>query len=358
MIRPVYVDINIKYLQNNFNLIKKLCPLRKIWLVVKANAYGHGIKNIYPFIYYLTDGFAVISIEEGLLLRKLGFKKPILLLSGYFDLDELKLCYKFNFTVVIHSYWQINILKQITSFNKIDVYLKLNNIFLNRLGFNIKNLKKSYLLLKSLNIINSISLMCHLYNDNYDYLLIYNEIKRLNLFFSALSFFSSSKLIWDFNNINTSWVRIGILLYGISPNKNLNIFHYGFKPVMSFKSKIISIRKIKLGQFVGYNNSYCTNTNRLIAILPCGYADGYPRQSFCRNPVLVDNYLKSKILGSIYMDMMTIDLYKYINVKIGSYVELWGENICIDYIAELAGTISYHLICSINHLRVNFRLVL
>ncbi len=360
--RPIYVNINIENLRKNFFILKKICFLKKIWLVVKANAYGHGINNIYLVLNKLVDGFAVLDINEALYLRNLGFIKPILLLEGFFDLEELKICVEYNITVVVHSQWQISLLKK-TFFNKfINIYIKFNND-LNRLGFNINKLYNNLIILKKINYIKSISLILHLSKSNmYDsylnYYFNYKKLINLNFKFKNITVFNSSGIMWHLNNIYTNWVRIGILLYGASPTGNFNdICIYGFNPVMSFKSKIIAIQKIKLGESIGYNNSYYSDCNRLIGIVACGYADGYPRQISNFAPILIDGYFKSRVLGNIFMDMMTVDLYDNLNIKIGSEVELWGKYISIDRIAKLSNTINYHLMCSINRNRVNFNLV-
>ncbi len=362
MVRPIFCSLNINNLRNNLFLIRKFSGFRKIWFVIKGNAYGHGIKNIYNYIYNDVDGFAVVTLNEALCLRNLGFKKYILLLEGFFDLDDIKLCIELNLIIVLHSIWQIKLLLDnvnIFGNKKIDIYLKFNND-LNRLGFNYKKIKFLFYLLKKKFFINTISLMFHLSrsskNDSkYYYFNNYNKLIKIN--FYNISVFSSSGLIWHVNNIYTNWLRVGILLYGSSPTGDFNdIKKYGFKPVMSFYSKLICINKINYGQGVGYNHSYiCNYKKRLVGVVACGYADGYLRQLSNKSFVLVNNLIKSRVIGYISMDMMMIDLSYNYNIKIGSIVELWGENLHIDSVAKKANTISYHLMCSINHDRVFFK---
>ncbi len=358
MIRPIFCFLNIYNLKNNLFLINNLSLNNKVWIVLKGNAYGHGIKNIYKYIYKKVDGFAIVSLKEAILLRNLGFKKDILLLEGFFDLEDIKLCFKLNLTVVIHSNWQIKLLNSIIYNNKkINIYLKFNND-LNRLGFSLKEIYKIFNKLKYNKFIKFISLIFHLAKSGQDdsknnYLDNYLRLKCLN--FKYISIFSSSGLIWHINNIYTDWVRIGILLYGVSPTDNFNdIKKYGFKPVMNFFSKIICIRKISCGKGIGYNHSFIAYKNMLIGIVACGYADGYPRNLSNKSFVLINGYIKAKIIGFISMDMMIIDLLNNKNIKIGSYVELWGENIYINNVAKLCNTISYELMCSINSKRVSF----
>ncbi len=356
MNRPIYKILNIKNLKNNFFLIRKLSKNKNIWLVIKGDAYGHGIKNIYTILGNYIDGFAVLSIDEALYLRNIGWSKSILLLEGIFDFQEIKLCLKYNFIIVIHSYWQINLLKKIVNYSKkIDVYLKLNGN-LNRLGFHSYKIKNIFNILKSIKIIRYLSLIIHitLLNKNSDIFFLNKKyIKIFNLNFKNISISSSLGLIWGINDIYSNWIRIGILLYGISPTGNMcDILNYGFKPVMSFKSKIICIRSVNKNEFIGYSNGFYSVKKRLIGVVACGYADGYPRQLSNRYYVLVNNILKAQILGYISMDIMIIDLSNNCNINIGDEVELWGENLYVDDIAKVANTIGYDLISGINKDRV------
>ncbi len=358
MIRPIFNIINISNLRNNFLLIRKLSLNKKVWIVIKSNAYGNGIENIYKILsIYNIDGFAVLTIDEAICLRDLGYKNSILLLEGYFDLEELKLCFELNITVVIHSYWQIKLLKKINVNKKINVYLKLNSD-LNRLGFNFLNFKRIFYILKFIFIIKNISLMIHLskYKKNIYFDDFYKNI--FNFKFKNISIYSSSSLIWNIKMLKTNWVRIGILLYGSSPTGNfIDISKYGFKPVVTFQSKIIDIKIVKKGQFIGYNNSFYSNKDRIIGIVSCGYADGYPRCLSNNFFVLINYKFKAKILGYISMDIMIVDLLdNYFGIKIGDDVELWGENLHIDYVAKFANTVSYQLMCSVNFNRVKFLL--
>lgn len=356
MNRPIYKILNVKNLKNNFFLIRKLSKNKNIWLVVKGNAYGHGIKNIYNILGKYVDGFSVLSIDEALYLRNIGWNKSILLLEGIFSFKEIKLCLKYNFSIVVHSYWQIDLLKKVVNFSKkIHVYLKINSN-LNRLGFYNYEINNVLIILKSIKIIKYLSLIVHmtLLKKNSDiYSLNKKYINIFNLNFKNISISNSLGLIWGINDIYSNWIRIGILLYGLSPTGNIcDILDYGFKPVMSFKSKIICIKYINKNEFIGYNSSFYSVKKRLIGIVSCGYADGYPRQLSNRYYVLVNNFLKAQILGYISMDMMVIDLLNNNNINIGDEVELWGENLYVDDVAKVANTISYDLVSGINKDRV------
>ncbi|QJC28440.1 alanine racemase [Enterobacteriaceae endosymbiont of Plateumaris consimilis] len=357
MTRPIFAVINTNALKHNLQLIKNITSKSKIWSVIKADAYGHGIKNVWKSLIQ-TDGFAVLTLDEAILLRKYGCNKPILLLEGIFHLKDLDIIYKYNFTITIHSYWQLNMLILNKPKYPIDIYIKINS-GMNRLGFNIKNISKIIDIIKIIKIKN-ITFMAHFANTSYkNYKVINNIINTINnniintinnniIKYNFLrSFANSAAILWH-PQTYYDWVRPGIILYGASPTGNWNdIKKNKIIPVMTLNSEIISIQKLLPGNTVGYNDVYHTNKYRRIGIIACGYADGYPRNISNNTPILVDGHV-TKILGDISMDMIAVDLINIPNANIGSKVELWGENIKIDDIAQSANTIGYEIMCSLS----------
>jgi alanine racemase len=141
-------------------------------------------------------------------------------------------------------------------------------------------------------------------------------------------------------------IRPGIMLYGISPfNDRTGVMH-GLRPVMTLETKLIAIHNVKVGQTVGYDGRYVCNKDTRIGIIAIGYGDGYPRNAPDGTPVLL-NGKKASIAGSISMDMISIDLTKHLEAKIGDKVILWGEDLPIEEVAIATGTIPYELITSL-----------
>ncbi|QJC33521.1 alanine racemase [Enterobacteriaceae endosymbiont of Donacia provostii] len=349
--RPITVIINTNALKNNLKIIKNITLNSKIWSVLKSDAYGHGIKNIYPFINDNSDGFAVLTLDEAIYLRTKGCNKPILLLEGFFSEKELFLIYKYYLTITIHSKWQINALIKYRSYCPINIYIKINS-GMNRLGFDTKKILKIINFIKNNINVSKISLMTHFSEATINSYMIKKQItkikksiKNYNTF--SCSFANSAALLWHkYSHYN--WIRTGIILYGASPTgKWKDIKDKKIQPVMTLKSKIISIQKIYPGDIVGYNCGYYSNQKRRIGIIACGYADGYPRNINDKTFVFIKG-IKTKILGTVSMDMIAIDLLNIPKAKIGSSVELWGNNIKIDDVAKSANTIGYELMCSVS----------
>ncbi|QJC33928.1 alanine racemase [Enterobacteriaceae endosymbiont of Donacia cinerea] len=352
MIRPICAIINTNALKNNLKVIKNIAHKSKIWAVLKADAYGHGIKNIFPFIKNDTDGFAVLTLDEAIFLRENGYNKPILLLEGFFNKEELYLIYKYFLTITLHSKWQLNNLIKYKSKYPLNIYIKINS-GMNRLGFSVKNIIKIINIIKNQINVYKITLMTHFAdaskNSNFIKKQINNIKKNIRNYYNfSCSFANSAAILWH-SYSHYDWIRTGIILYGASPTGNWkDISKKNIKPVMTLKSKIISIQKISSGEIIGYNNGQCcTNKKHIIGIIACGYADGYPRNINNKTYVLVKG-MKTLILGNISMDMIAVDLTNIKTAKVGSSVELWGENIKIDDVAKSSNTIGYELMCSVS----------
>ena len=162
--------------------------------------------------------------------------------------------------------------------------------------------------------------------------------------FEQLSIANSAGLI-NFKNSQADQVRPGIMLYGISPIADKSASELGLKPVMTFKSKLISVKQLPAGSAVGYGSTYSLEVNSRIGVVACGYGDGYPRHAPSGTLVLVNGFYVP-IIGRVSMDMITIDLGE-LPAQVGDEVILWGEDNPIEEVAASAGTIAYELCCGI-----------
>ncbi|MEX9624503.1 alanine racemase, partial [Proteus mirabilis] len=144
-----------------------------------------------------------------------------------------------------------------------------------------------------------------------------------------------------------SWVRPGIILYGVSPSGVWqDIADFDLQPVMTFNSEVLAIQSVKKGEQIGYGSRYTAQRDMRIAVVACGYADGYPRHAPDGTPVIVKGH-KTQLVGRISMDMLTIDVTDLPDVEHGSPVELWGNQLPVDEVALACGTIGYELLCAI-----------
>ncbi|MBM7345033.1 alanine racemase [Pantoea coffeiphila] len=347
MPRPIYAEINTANIKSNFEIIRGVNSGQKMWSVVKANAYGHGISNIWRHL-NSTDGFALLDLNEALLLRKEGWTGKILLLEGFFEHTDLEIIDEHQLTFAVHSDWQIDALRNYHFANKVDVYLKVNS-GMNRLGFTPFEIGNVLNKLRRIPYINSVTLMSHFANADtregvIEPMMTIDNLHTPENVEHCLA--NSAALLWH-RDTHRNWVRPGIILYGASPSGNwADIADTGLKPVMSLKSKIIAIQHLKKGDAVGYGGNFRATNNQTIGVVACGYADGYFRTSREGTPVLVDG-VRTGLVGRVSMDMLTVDLTSCPSACINSDVELWGEHLPVDVVANAAGTIGYELLTAL-----------
>lgn len=351
MPRPIVALIDIAAMQHNLVVAKTQVPTAKTWAVLKANAYGHGLgRGLRGFAQ--ADGLALIEIEAAVRLRELGWDKPILLLEGFFDFSDLAVINTYRLEFAVHCNEQIDMLERAQSpfAAPLHVHLKMNS-GMNRLGFQHHAFRAAYARLRAMPAVGKITLMTHLANaddaDNSTFPLM-AQVRRFRAAAEGLEAeinLSNSAADLLHPEIQTDWVRPGIMLYGATPGGK-SAAEFGLMPAMTLKSEIIGTQDIEVGDAVGYGSSFCADKPMKIGVVACGYADGYPRQAPNGTPVIVDG-VKTRVVGRVSMDMITVDLTGVPGARIGSSVILWGQGLPIDEVAQAAGTVGYELMCAL-----------
>lgn len=345
--RPLKVFVDQASLRHNFAIVKQLAPKSKIMSVVKANGYGHGLINVAQGLSE-SDGFAVLNLNEAIDLREHGFEQDILLLEGAFESYEISIAAKMRFNLVVHNLHQLQMIEKLKLNHPIDIHFKINT-GMNRLGFNPKEAKDILKSMEKTSYFKSITLMTHFATADesrgvdwqFD---VFNEIA--NDFDFSRSVANSASII-NFKNTHLDWVRPGIMLYGASPIVGRKSSALNLKPAMYLKSKIIALQNLSKDDSVGYGETFKAKNDMRIAVVACGYADGYPRHAPSGTPVYVEGK-KTSTVGRVSMDMLYIDVTDIPHASISSDVELWGENIPVDDVAEKAGTVGYELLCAMS----------
>ncbi len=348
MTRPISATIDLQAISHNLRQVRQQAAHTKIWSVVKADAYGHGLKRIWQALASGTDGFALLNIEDALWLRQAGWRGPILLLEGFFDAQELALCHEYGLTTSVHSDWQLAMLAASSGKKPVNVYLKTNS-GMNRLGFRPEQVNAVWQQLDSLTQVGEITLMAHFARADQpggidDAMVCINQAAEgLDI---PRSLANSAAVLWC-PEAHYDWVRPGIVLYGASPSSHpKDIAPFGLQPAMTVNSRIIAIQHLNAGDTVGYGCRYRATKKQRIGIVAAGYADGYPRTATDATPIWVDGVMTT-LAGAVSMDMLAVDLTPCPHADIGSPVELWGRNVLVDDVARAAGTIGYELMCAL-----------
>lgn len=363
--RPIKALIPIQNLRHNLTRVKDNAPMSKIWAIVKANAYGHTLKAACEG-FSGADGFGLLDLGQARLLREFGWRGPILMLEGFFHQDQLDEFVSLKADLVIHSQHQVKLLlswyESLSSSGKdaaikrLPIWLKMNS-GMNRLGLAVDSYREIYHQLHGIGF--QVHHLTHFANAD--------ELgqdptvdAQLELFQDTIqgldgqkSVANSAAILWHRHTL-LDWCRPGIMLYGASPSgKFEDIQHAGLKPGMLLRSEVIAIQEIDAGQRVGYGGRYRATAPKKIAVIACGYADGYPRHAPDGTPVWVgvgDDLNAGglcALAGRVSMDMITVDVTALDGVRVGSPVELWGEYVHIDHVAKASGTVGYELMCAL-----------
>jgi alanine racemase len=354
MPRPIRATVSAGALAHNLLVARAYAGPAKLWAVLKANAYGHGLERAARALEG-ADGFAVLDFQEAARLRVAGVARPILMLEGFFKPVDLPLLAKYALTPVIHNAEQVALLKSAELGGEIDVYLKANS-GMNRLGFTVDGLRAAYNTVRMHRQVRSVTLMSHFADADgasgvKAQLGWLEEMARPieGLAHAPRSLANSAALV-RFPETRCDWVRPGIMLYGCSPfggmSASQTAAQLGLQPAMTLGSELIATQTLQPGERIGYGFSYEAVGEMAIGVVACGYADGYPRHAPTGTPVLV-NGKRTRTVGRVSMDMICVDISDIPEAYIGTPVTLWGEGLSADEVAAAAGTVSYELLCAL-----------
>ncbi len=346
--RPIHAQINISALKHNLSVVRSYTSDTKIMVIVKADAYGHGLLHIASALKN-ADGFAMLELDAAICLRNAGYQQPILLLEGFFSVAEIKLFKQYQLSAVIHNEVQLEMLA-LSKQHEIDVFIKINT-GMNRLGFTPEKFPYVLQSLASNSNIGNISLMTHFANadDPVKNETVQKQWQCFNTTTSGLNLprsLANSAAIIRHPKTHADWVRPGIMLYGASPFTDKTAAELNLHPVMTVTSRLIAIQNLTAGDKVGYGGLFQATRPMRIGIVAAGYADGYPRHALTNTPILVKDQL-TRTLGHASMDMLAVDLSTVKNAQLGDSVTLWGEGLPVNEVARATATISYELLCAL-----------
>ncbi len=358
MPRPILATIHTTALRHNMARLRAAAPDAKVWAVVKANAYGHGIERAFEGL-RAADGFALLDFDEAQRVRALGWRGPILLLEGCFEPRDLELCSRLGLWHTVHCEEQIDWLAAHKTHEPHRIFLKMNS-GMNRLGFKPSSYRSAWTRLNALSQVEEISLITHFSDADAKrfgkdgiahQVAVFNEVTQDLPGERSLSN-SAASLRYSADDLRTDWIRPGIAQYGSSTDyPEHNAAHWDLQPAMTLYSKIIATQDLAAGDSVGYGSSFVADKPMRIGIVACGYADGYPRIAGTGTPILVGG-IRTRTVGRVSMDMITVDLSNVPAAGVGSEVTLWGRSsggavLSIDEVAACAQTVGYELMCAL-----------
>ena len=289
-------------------------------------------------------------LEEAVALREGGCRHRIVLLEGAQDAAELDEAARLALEPFVHEERQIALLERLGPAHKLRVWLKIDS-GMHRLGFPPGDAAGAARRLAACAAVQApIGLATHLARaDEKESAATEAQIRCFAEATAGLSgerSLANSAGLAAWPQARADWVRPGIMLYGISPFAGSTGAKFGLKPVMRFATRVIALRVVRPGDCVGYGGTWTAQRPSRIAVAAAGYGDGYPRAAANGTPVAV-NSGHAALAGRPSMDMLTIDVTDVPGVAVGDDVELWGESVPVERVAEHAGTIAYELTCRI-----------
>ncbi len=352
MPRPIRATIDLGALKHNLAVARQHAdqgaagPAR-LFAVIKANAYGHGMLPVAQALAGLTDGFALLDLSEAAKLREAGIREPILLLEGFFQPEDLEAVAELGIIPAVHRLEQLEAIEAAGLPVKLPVFIKFNS-GMHRLGFTAQTWPAAQAFLARSRAIGPVTYMTHFAEADGERGVDW-QLERFRAWTAGwqgeVSLANSAALL-RYKEAVQGWARPGILLYGGSPFAEVSAEELGLKPVMTLESEILAVQDVAPGERVGYGGIFEATRPSRIGIVACGYADGYPRHAPPGTPILVDGR-PTVTAGRVSMDMLFCDLTDLPQAGVGSPVTLWGKGLSADAVAAAAGTISYELFCAL-----------
>jgi len=347
--------IDLAALRHNLARARAVAHNSRVMAVIKANAYGHGLLRAARALSE-ADSLAVARVGEGVALREAGIHRPVVVLEGCFDGDELEQAAAHRLELMVHHAEQIRLLQQHEISEPLRIWLKIDT-GMHRLGIPPEAAIEAHRQLSALpSVAAPPRLMTHLANgDDLGDSTTEQQCRQMASIVSPLegevSIANSAGLLgWP--ESHADWVRPGIMLYGVSPFLSGRAADHDLQPVMSLQSRLIAVNHYRKGDAVGYGGTWVCPEDMAVGVATVGYGDGYPRHAPSGTPVLV-NGRRVPLVGRVSMDMISVDLRSQPDAGVGDPVLLWGRGLPVEEIAEAAATIPYQLLCGVTG-RVDF----
>ncbi len=363
MERGPIAEIDLSAIAHNFKTAKKITGTSTVIAVVKADGYGHGAVEVSRRL--VKEGASYLAVaytSEAIALRRAGIKAPIIVL---FDKNNIEDYFKYTLIPVVHDVKTAQRFSKEAKARKHNVNLHIKvDTGMGRLGFNMEDIEKGMSAIDKINFISVSGLMSHFSDaDLSDRSYALMQIDRFNKARNVLAKKAQSVLCHMANSaavitLPESYfdaVRPGLMLYGCSPIQPSAISRQlsaNLKPAMTVRTKILSIRRFKKGTPVSYGRTFITTRESLIAVLPVGYADGYPR-ALSNNADVIIRGKRAPVAGRICMDTTMADVTEIGDVSEGDEVVLLGRQkntaLTAFELAERAGTIPYEILTSLGN---------
>lgn len=368
--RPTWAEISLDAIDHNISEFRRVLPSdKRIMAVVKANAYGHGaIEIAEEAVRSGVDYLGVAFLDEAIQLRQAGIQAPVLVL-GYTDTQSLTLARQYDVTITVFSDEVLDYLENefdntsnTEAAKPLNIHIKLDT-GMGRIG--VRGERESIAFIdraRSIADVHVEGLFTHYAcADEADKSFTIEQHRRFEV---IVEYFASRGVEFPYLHAGNSatgidtpdmvstMLRLGISLYGFYPSDEVDQERVELRPVMSYKTKIVMVKKMPQNATISYGATYQTQADEMIATIPVGYGDGYTRLLTGKAYVLIREH-KVPIVGRICMDQCMVNVTGIPDVAVGDEVVLFGEqgseSITVDELARTLGTINYEITCMVSY---------
>ena len=363
-LRAAWAEINVSNLDFNIKRIKeKVGEGKRITGIIKADGYGHGAVKVASVLRANgIDSFGVATLSEAIKLRNAGYKTEEILILGLTPDPYVDTLIEYDLTPVVCSYANAEKIseaakkagKVVEGFIAVDTgmgrigYIPEDPVAVEecKMIANLSNFKIRGIFSHFATADAEDKNYAHLQEQRYA--AFYKKLQNENIKIPVRAL-SNSAAIMEIPTAHYEQVRPGIILYGLYPSHEVDKNELELRPAMSVKANIVHLKKVPAGTSISYGRKWTSTQDSLIATIPLGYADGYPRPYSAKAEVIV-NGVKAPIVGNICMDQCMIDVTHVPYVRIGDEVTVMGKDgiyeVSADDIADATGTINYEIACA------------
>ncbi|MBX9705359.1 MAG: alanine racemase [Gammaproteobacteria bacterium] len=354
----ITMTLDVGALHHNLLAVRRIASQSRIMAVVKADAYGHGLVYLWPYLARDVDGMAVARVSEAIELRQFGYQGTLLVLGGFDDGEDLQAIDEYQLQTVVHAPHQVALLTKASLKHSVTVWLKIET-GMHRLGLVDAEIEDAYQRLKASPQVNHIILMTHFASSEYRNGEV--TLKQMENFEQRIATYTEPRSLSNSGGIlawphaHQHWVRPGLMMYGgspFSPVENTPLL----RPVMRLTAPIKAIHALREGDAVGYNGIFVAQKNMTIAVVGGGYGDGYPRALPNGTPVWLNTKM-AKTVGRVSMDSVMIDISDHEHASLGDRAVLWGPELAVETVAEYAKTDPRELLCRMGMHRVQRKII-
>lgn len=354
--RPTYLEVNLSQLKKNIEAICAQVAPAKVMAMVKANAYGHGVEGVAPFLEPYLDYFGVALVEEAIHLRELGIRKPILV-AGATMAEQVHLFAEYDLTLTGSSLELLDVAEEVSRLtgSRIKTHLKIDT-GMERVGVREYEAEPFILKVSAYRHLDVEGIYTHFANSEpadrtYSDMQLERFQQVLDLYrkhslpVPSLRHVCNSGGILNLPDTYFDMVRPGVLCYGVYPGEEVNRI-IEVKPALTWRSRVAFSKRTQPGRPVSYGSLWQAETETRLVTVPCGYADGYFRRMTNHAQVLIRQKMYPQV-GRICMDQFMVNVGED-EIQVGEEVVLLGEGIRAEDLAQWMGTNEYEVMTNIS----------